>query len=369
MSHEKETPDDKMVLVWEKHPDSLLITRTGERLRQVRGRQVTGESSHVAYVITDTGELINREGVHGHPDDILPEMADITELLRRDWLEDMLRDVDYVNPYEARSRERRAFYQERARKIRHEGRLLSAKADAMIESLPFEAFMRGAGEEGAAPGRMLSEEEKAYHERFLACERKAAYFERKARGNGRLFISSDDPQVLRKLRVQLKARLQKQLLMKAANLIYRSRKSGEEKMEALMLAGMPEYEAMLAVYRQKGGKAFPSGVLQRNNTQIIRLRNRIADTASLKHICTDAREDHDGFSFVTDCDDNRFMFIFADKPDEAVCALLKAHAFKWSVRKKAWVRKITRKALDSAEAVKMTLLEIYGQETQRPPRR
>ena len=49
-------------------------------------------------------------------------------------------------------------------------------------------------------------------------------------------------------------------------------------------------------------------------------------------------QEGDGYTYREDADENRAMFLFDDKPDAAIRAVLKRHAFKWSPTRGAWVR-------------------------------
>ena len=55
-----------------------------------------------------------------------------------------------------------------------------------------------------------------------------------------------------------------------------------------------------------------------------------------------------GWTVVEDRVDNRMVITFEDKPEACVRAVLKAHGFRWSPTRTAWVRKLTDEARRSA---------------------
>ncbi|MNT54138.1 hypothetical protein D3C72_1912720 [compost metagenome] len=83
------------------------------------------------------------------------------------------------------------------------------------------------------------------------------------------------------------------------------------------------------------------------------------DLQAVRKEAEEVEEEHEGFVMKIDNDENRIMFIFDGKPEDAIRAALKARAFKWSPSRGAWVRKITANALAEAERLKSVLIELH----------
>lgn len=202
----------------------------------------------------------------------------------------------------------------------------------------------------------LDKADRLYRKAFVECDGKADHYENKAEGVGQGGISSDDPEAVRKLLKQLQNRIQSQELMKAFNVAIRKNKTRETQLEAVVKLGWSESEAMKLLNGDFCGRVgFASYSLQNNNAQITRLKGRIAELARTKEKATDSREEHDGFIFEIDSEENRILFIFEGKPEEDIRTLLKSNAFKWSPTRGAWVRKVTANALADAGRVKAAL--------------
>ena len=66
-------------------------------------------------------------------------------------------------------------------------------------------------------------------------------------------------------------------------------------------------------------------------------------------------QEGDGYTYREDADENRVMFLFDGKPDAAIRAVLKRHAFKWSPTRGAWVRMLNNAGRYAAERVRHEL--------------
>lgn len=64
-----------------------------------------------------------------------------------------------------------------------------------------------------------------------------------------------------------------------------------------------------------------------------------------------------GYTYREDTDENRVMFLFEGKPDEATRQLLKTNGFKWSPSRdgKPWVRHLNNAGLWHAKMVREKL--------------
>jgi hypothetical protein len=198
-----------------------------------------------------------------------------------------------------------------------------------------------------------------YRHAFVECAGKASHYDSKAEGVGRGGISGDDPDAVRKLLEQLQGRIKAQETMKACNAAIRRNKTEEKQLAALLALGQTEDNARTLLKGDFCGRiGFASYSLQNNNAQIKRLKTRIMDLQAVRKDAEEVEEEHEGFVMKIDNDENRIMFIFDGKPEDAIRAALKARAFKWSPSRGAWVRKITANALAEAERLKLVLIEL-----------
>jgi len=76
--------------------------------------------------------------------------------------------------------------------------------------------------------------------------------------------------------------------------------------------------------------------------EIRRLKQRNADVANVKQ--TEINDEFKNGETATISDDGKIVIHFGYKPDEKTRTKLKAHAFKWSRTRIAWVRKLTANA-------------------------
>ncbi|MGK7247388.1 DUF3560 domain-containing protein [Buttiauxella agrestis] len=207
--------------------------------------------------------------------------------------------------------------------------------------------------------RTLEKMDNLYRHAFVECAGKASHYESKAEGVGRGGVSGDDPEAVRKLLEQLQGRIKSQETMKACNAAIRKNKTEEKQLAALMALGQTEENALTLLKGDFCGRiGFASYSLQNNNAQIKRLKTRIAELQAVREEVKEVEEEHEGFAMKIDNEENRIMFIFDGKPEDAIRTQLKARAFKWSPSRGAWVRKITANALADAERLKAALIDM-----------
>jgi hypothetical protein len=248
------------------------------------------------------------------------------------------------NAYEARMEARRERYEAWASKAEDESRALHNRARRMAEVIPFG--------QPILVGHHSETRDRNYRNRIhntfgkaFAAQDKAAYYTQKAASVGTGGISSDDPDAIRKLRVELAAMESTQERMKASNKVIRAHKTLETQAAALVAIGFSEAQANEIVKPGFCGRVgFPAYALSNNNANISRVKGRIADLEKRSQ-WVDVERAGDGFTYREDTAENRVMFVFDSKPDEATRALLKSQAFKWSPSRGAWVRQLNNAGL------------------------
>lgn len=257
-----------------------------------------------------------------------------------------------MNDYEARIEARRARYEERAEKA------------TTASGAAFAASRRAtAGIELGQP-ILVGHHSERRHRKDLArsdsamrksCEQmdKARHYEQKAAAVGTGGVSSDDPEALAKLRKQLAEREAAQERMKAANKVAKGSKPQDEKAAALIAQGFAPGAAEELIK----SKGFPSYSLTNNNAQVRRLRERIAELEARRS--REAVEiEGESYSYREDTEENRVAFEFQGKPAQEVRELLKAHAFKWSPSRGAWVRQLSAAGIKAGASVRAALEQM-----------
>lgn len=253
-----------------------------------------------------------------------------------------------MNTYEAKLEARRARLEERATKA-------SAASGAA-----FDASRRAtAGIEMGQPilvGHHSERRHRAALERSdnamrRSCQeqKKAEHYARKAAAVGTGGISSDDPEAVSKLREQLADLEALQERMKRVNAALR-KKTPELQAAALVALGFTEATAAQVI--QGGG--YPKYRMTNNGASIRRVAERIEQLEAMR-----ARETVEiegaGYTYREDREENRVMFEFQGKPAQEVRELLKAHAFKWSPSRGAWVRQLSAAGIRAGEYVRCAL--------------
>jgi len=255
-----------------------------------------------------------------------------------------------LNAYEARMEARRERYEELADKAQTESRELHGRARDMAGAIPFgQPILVGHHSESRDRnfrGRIDNTFGKA-----VAAQDKAKHYERKAASVGKGGISSDDPDAVQKLRAELDKAEQAQNKMKAANKAVRANKTPETQMAALLEIGLTEAQAAGAIKPDFAGRVgYPAYALTNNNANMKRIKGRIAELEKRSQRA-EVEQEAEGYTYREDTTENRVMFIFDGKPDEATRAILKREAFKWSPSRGAWVRQLNDAGLWAAKLV------------------
>lgn len=346
---------------WMEHPNSLLSTDTGYRLRHVSGRMVKSDEHETLFFVQDDGRIFeDGYAYEGQTGRIPAELVEVTEKLRSVWAAQQQRGPDFVNHYEEKQDARRERYEARAARAREEGRAAHKRANDMLGVIPLGQPILVGHHSERGHRRLIEKADNLYRKSFVECAEKASHYDGKADGVGHGGISSDDPDALFKLLSKLQGCMKSQIRMKAANKVIRKhKKDRNQQLCALIDLGYKFEDASELLDGDFCGRiGFASYALQINNAEIKRFQARITQLESVKAIEEPQRQEYEGFVLEVDPEDNRILFYFDGKPADGVRSILKSHAFKWSPTRSAWVRKITPNALADAKRVKRALLEM-----------
>jgi uncharacterized protein DUF3560 len=153
-------------------------------------------------------------------------------------------------------------------------------------------------------------------------------------------ISSDDPDAPDKLREKIEALEALQARMVAANKLVRKKDRG-----GLAAAGYTERQIEALFTPDFCGRiGFANYQLTNNGANIRRLKDRLAH---LERAATEAPQpdiEGDGWTITEDKGDNRLGIVFRTIPAPDMRAKLKAHGFRWSPTRGAWVRQLNNAA-------------------------
>ena len=185
---------------------------------------------------------------------------------------------------------------------------------------------------------------------------KADHYERKAASVGTGGISGDDPDALNKLRKKLESLKKSHELMKTINAAIRKGKTPDKQVPALIALGLTQQTAENILKPNcVGCVGFAPYSLQNSNANIRRVERRIRELERAAERNVTVEQEGDGYTYREDADENRVMFLFDGKPEEATRKLLKAYGFKWSPTRTAWVRMLNNAGRYAAERVRREL--------------
>jgi hypothetical protein len=254
-----------------------------------------------------------------------------------------------MNHYEQRQQTRKIRLQNRAEKARAEGEALYQRASELADLIPFG--------QPILIGHYSEQRDRAFRrkivrtgERAFEAWGKARELEARAASVGKAGISSDDPDALPKLRERLAELEAKQDQMRAANRIYRSKGTEEEKLDRLMVLGLSEQVAREGMKGDMCGRiGFPDYALSNNSANIRRLKERIAglEKAAIRPAATPM--EGDGWTIREDPEENRILIEFQGVPAKETRDLLKRSGWRWSPSRKAWVRMLNANGRGAAK--------------------
>ncbi|MCF3643220.1 DUF3560 domain-containing protein [Rhizobium sp. TRM95111] len=255
-----------------------------------------------------------------------------------------------MNKYEAKLEARRTRMEARAKQASSEAQATYHKAHKMAEAIPFG--------QPILVGHHSEKRDRNYRDRIhntfgkaFDLHNKAKHYAGKAAAVGTGGISSDDPDAIDKLRAELAKMEAAQEQMKAANKAIRTNKTPEAQTVALVALGFKEASAVKLLEKDFAGRVgFPNYALTNNNANMRRIKLRIAELEK-RGKREDVERSGSGFTYREDVEENRVMFVFEGKPDERTRKILKAHAFKWSPSRSAWVRQLNNAGIWAAKQV------------------
>lgn len=260
------------------------------------------------------------------------------------------------NRYEDKQAARRDRFEDLADKNAQRSMDFHAASRRAVEHIPMgQPILVGHHSEG----RHRADIKRAHSAMDKSCEaqEKADYYARKAAGVGRGGISSDDPEAIQKLRAQLVSMQAGQDRMKAANKVIRTHKTPDAQLAALVALGFAEVAAGDLLQKDFAGRVgFPAYALSNNSANMRRVELRIKELEANQGRASTEAVGH-GYIYREDADENRVMFVFDGKPNEATRELLHAHGFKWSPSREGtpWVRHLNNAGLYHAQVVRETL--------------
>lgn len=188
-------------------------------------------------------------------------------------------------------------------------------------------------------------------DRSIAADKKAKYYEKKARAaENNNAISADDPAALEKLRAKLESLKASQEKMKRVNAYYRQHKTCvgcedifPDQAEALDKR-MENAPAWLTA-------PYSTDTLSRNNAEIHRIEDRIKELERRNEIGFSGWE-FDGGRVEVNTEANRLQVFFDEIPSDEVRSELKHGGFHWARSSSAWQRQLTQNAIDAASRIK-----------------
>jgi hypothetical protein len=160
-------------------------------------------------------------------------------------------------------------------------------------------------------------------------------------------ISASDPQAVEKLTEKLQGCEKLQETMKAVNAHWR-RTGTCQGAPGITDAQADKLDAKVrnaAVSWER--QPFSSYTLTNNNSEIKRLKARIAEISRNREVGFSGWEFYDGRA-EANTELNRLQLFFDEKPNEAERALLKANGFKWAPSQGAWQRQLNDGAIYAA---------------------
>ncbi|MES2208497.1 MAG: DUF3560 domain-containing protein [Pseudomonadota bacterium] len=259
------------------------------------------------------------------------------------------KDSKPLNAYEERLERKRDRYTSLAAKARQQSDSVYKQARSMSSCIPFGQPILVGHHSERRDRNFRSRIHNTYGKSFALSD-KASYYEGKAASVGSGGISSDDPEAIQKLKAELSDCEALQDRMKKVNACIR--KNNREGLKAL---GYSE-QGIESLFKPDfcGRIGFAAYQLSNNNANMRRIKLRIQDLEK-RAKREDKEEEGNGYTYREDTAENRVMFIFDGKPDEATRGVLRKHTFKWSPSRGAWVRQLNNAGLYAAQQIRKIL--------------
>lgn len=172
--------------------------------------------------------------------------------------------------------------------------------------------------------------------------------------NGKEVIKSGDADALEKLKEKLDEKIKLQEKMKAINKALRMKDESKKDAKLLEILGS-EKNVAKAKEPDACGRVGFTYQLMNNNSEIRRLKNRIAKLEAVKENGS-REEENENFKIVMNSEIMRVQIIFKDKPSAEVRGVLKNNGFRWAPSQNAWQRQWTKNAEYALDKVKEVLM-------------
>ncbi|WP_175771844.1 DUF3560 domain-containing protein [Burkholderia ambifaria] len=266
-----------------------------------------------------------------------------------------------MNKYEARQQARRERLEDAADNAQSEANATHSRARSMASVIPFGQPILVDHYSAGRDRRYRARIGKTF-ERAFALNDKAADLRAKAEAVGTGGISSDDPDAIDKLRAQLVTLRERQERMVASNKVIRKHAgNADAQVAALVALGYYTEESARSVITPDHVRriGFPSYALQNNSANARRIEIRIKELEKARE-SVGVEEVCDGYTYREDTADNRIWFVFDGKPDEAIRAILRRYAFKWSPKRpgQPHVRQLTNASRYAAQMVRKEIAAL-----------
>jgi len=177
---------------------------------------------------------------------------------------------------------------------------------------------------------------------------KAEYYANKAESVGKGGISSDDPDAVKKLKVELKGLEDSRDYSKKLNAEYRKNKSIDDMSISDGLKVKLEVQKKNWFMGSEKWVPCESYVFSNLGANIRRIRKRI-EILTVEANREEAKPiEREGFTIIESKEENRIMFDFDKKPPYEMRTLLKKNGWRWTPSLGTWTRKTTNAARSSA---------------------
>ena len=258
-----------------------------------------------------------------------------------------------LNVYERKQEERRERLLDRADKARTQSSQAYERSNDAVSGIPMGQPILVGHHSERRHRRALERSHNAMDE-SVALSKKADELERRANSVGKGGVSSDDPDAIDKLQAKLDKITEWHGVMKKVNACFR--KAGIDGIRA-------EFGDKVAATVESNLKACPwikrpfTWEITNNNANIRRIEKRIEELKAQGER-EDVNEEHEGFQFEVNTDENRVRFFFDGIPSQEVRTLLKRNGFKWARSVGAWQRQATQNGMATADYIKPQVVEL-----------
>jgi len=261
-----------------------------------------------------------------------------------------------LNNYEARQQAKKDYYNAKSAEAEQQSQNGFNLVRENGKVIPFGQPIL-VGHHSERKHRKFIEKQNAAFSKACDLQEKSDYYARKAKAVGKAGISSDDEDAILKLNARLAPLIELQEAMKKVNAVIRKHSGDEEaQIKGILAIGcFTNAQASEVVKPDFAGRVgFPAYALTNNNAKIKNIKKRIAELEA-KELLIEVETVCELYTYKEDIGDNRVLFLFNGKPEEAVRDILKRHSFKWSPTRGAWVRMLNNAGLWAAKQVRQQL--------------